>query len=764
MTLFLSFTNQVRFRNNWDLFDDVDSPPLEDAEEIAAREGESEETSKAKKRAALLDDVPHSIKKNLATVSAPAPPHGYFWNGECLIKKKGNSRPDSIDNMSWKNMSKRQRAEAVVEHEQKVQAVYEAEYEAAVNAVPAMPVLIGKDEGHRERLLPLLHKKPLEVSSDMYAVVAKVLSPKEVSTNPAAQAALDKEWQKLVDKGCWVEKKAREYEAVASEAKKDNAKVHFGNIFEIGTLKGAELKEGDPNRKYKGRSVFQGNKVVDENSDHALFAEMSSSPASMEAGKILDVFGSQPGYTIQQADAKQAYTQALFTGVATWVRLPRNRWPKAWKGMKDPVVPLKLALYGHPDSGGIWEKHCETQLKKVGFEAVLTDIWKSVFYHPVKKLLLVVYVDDFKLAGPKDNIKEGWKTISSVIDMDPPEDIGRYFGCMHRHEHGLMLPKDAHPFRHVFEPESKTATLARTEDYWDIDPENLLAVRHHNYPRRRLYVPNEDDARIFPTISPRRYTVVAKSDKCISDNSNDSRDRNLKEWWSGETYFDLAGRDKESFELAVAATRKGKPIRNKSEAKKEVKQSKFVTPSQDQKEKPGVMFKPVTRVMYDMKDFLDSCVDRYCELAKVDRKTLKPAATPFHEHRTARPIIGEEEKAGRLQPIASRVLMKILFAARVARWDLLRATQSLASRVTKWSPDCDLGLHRLVCYINSSTDVTMSGFIGDSIMDCRLWLFSDSDFAGEFDSKSTTGCSMFLVGPNTYFPLNALVRNRPQSP
>ena len=364
------------------------------------------------------------------------------------------------------------------------------------------------------------------------------------------------------------------------------------------------------------------------------------------------------------------------------------------------------------------------------------------------------------LLVPRIASRRDGKTISSVIDMDPPEDIGRYFGCMHRHEHGLMLPKDAHPFRHVFEPEPKTATPARTEDYWDIDPENLLAVRHHNYPRRRLYVPNEDDARIFPTIGPRRYTVVAKSDKCISDNSNESRDRNLKEWWSGETYFDLAGRDQGSFELAVAATRKGKPIRNKSEAKKEVKQSKFVTPSQDQKEKPGVMFKPVTRVTYDMKDFLDSCVERYCELAKVDRKTLKPAATPFHEHRTARPIIGEEEKAGRLQPIASRVLMKILFAARMARWDLLRATQSLASRVTKWSPDCDLGLHRLVCYINSSTDVTMSGFIGDSIMDCRLWLFSDSDFAGEYDSKSTTGCSMFLVGPNTYFPLNAFSKKQ----
>ena len=305
---------------------------------------------------------------------------------------------------------------------------------------------------------------------------------------------------------------------------------------------------------------------------------------------------------------------------------------------------------------------------------------------------------------------------------------------MHKEEHNILLPKDAHPFRHVFEPDDKHATPARKEDYWDIDPGNQLAIRHHHYPRKRLYMPNEDDARMFPGIGPRRYTVVAKSSEHIVDDCNQVRDRCLQEWWDGETYFDLGGREQIDFERAVAATRKGKPVRNKSEAKKEVKQSKFVTPSQDQQEKPGAMTKPVTRVTYDMRDFLESCVERYCELAKVERKSLKPAATPFHELRVALPTASEKETAGRLQPIASKVLMKILFAARMARWDLLRATQSLASRVTKWSPDCDLGLHRLVCYINSSLDTKMSGFIGDSIMDCRLWLFSDSDFAGEYDS------------------------------
>ena len=155
---------------------------------------------------------------------------------------------------------------------------------------------------------------------------------------------------------------------------KKGQKAHFGRIFEICSLKGSELPKGHPQRKYKGRSVFQGNQVRDENADHAIFAELGSSPARMEAGKIIDVFGSQPGYAKQQADARQAYTQALFEGIATWVRLPRNRWPKSWTNYRDPVCPLRLALYGHPDSGGIWEKHCTKQLRSIGWVPVLPDM------------------------------------------------------------------------------------------------------------------------------------------------------------------------------------------------------------------------------------------------------------------------------------------------------------------------------------------------------------------------------------------------------
>ena len=59
------------------------------------------------------------------------------------------------------------------------------------------------------------------------------------------------------------------------------------------------------------------------------------------------------------------------------------------------------------------------------------ECWPSMFWHPELKLLLGVYVDDFKMAGAKENMDKGWELISRNIDMDKPEDAGRYLGCDH---------------------------------------------------------------------------------------------------------------------------------------------------------------------------------------------------------------------------------------------------------------------------------------------------------------------------------------------
>ena len=63
----------------------------------------------------------------------------------------------------------------------------------------------------------------------------------------------------------------------------------------------------------KYRVVFQGNNVFTQNHEIALFQDIGSQPASMEAGKATDAFGCFEGHELQQADAMQAYIQAEFT-------------------------------------------------------------------------------------------------------------------------------------------------------------------------------------------------------------------------------------------------------------------------------------------------------------------------------------------------------------------------------------------------------------------------------------------------------------------
>ena len=127
-----------------------------------------------------------------------------------------------------------------------------------------------------------------------------------------------------------------------------------GSTLEVCVEKGSELRKGNPLRKFKGRAVFQGNSVKGENAEQALLAELGSAPSTMEAAKAIDAYGAMPGNCTQQSDGRQAYTQALHKGIKTWVR------PKGWASkFSDPAVQLILAPYVHPDSGCLWEKHCE---------------------------------------------------------------------------------------------------------------------------------------------------------------------------------------------------------------------------------------------------------------------------------------------------------------------------------------------------------------------------------------------------------------------
>ena len=132
---------------------------------------------------------------------------------------------------------------------------------------------------------------------------------------------------------------------------------------------------------------------------------------------------------------------------------------------------------------------------------------------------------------------------------------------------------------------------------------------------------------------------------------------------------------------------------------------------------------------------------------------MKFAATPFlDEDRLSEK---DETDKGALQPIASSILMKVLYAARMARFDLLKAVSNLAKKVTKWNTNCDKKLHRMMCYISSSLDYRFKGHVSDPADALSLSLYSGAGFAGDKESsKSAAGVFLALAGKNTLLPLN----------
>ena len=211
-------------------------------------------------------------------------------------------------------------------------------------------------------------------------------------------------------------------------------------------------------------------------------------------------------------------------------------------------------------------------------------------------------------------------------------------------------------------------------------------------------------------------------------------------------------------------------------------------PSKDYSENDlkGQVVKEVKCIEYDMESFMSSCVDRYCELAKITRSALRHVETPFidepkadkewrtriiencdrvAEGKPPLPMPASKPELvnphGQLHEYAARVLMKILYGARLARKDLLRAIGALATFITKWDKECDKKLLQLVSYINSSLDYREIGWVGNSAKELLYKLFADADFAGDSKTyKSTNGCASKVVGSFSSFVISGVSKKQ----
>ena len=293
---------------------------------------------------------------------------------------------------------------------------------------PSMPCIpSGNENEHREKIVGQQLPFP--------AAVSRPVSRKEMLDNPDAMKKMRDEWNGLTEQGTFEFGTAKnpmiyEYDAIRNEAKVNDEEIHFGRVHGIMVEKHWQLPKDDPRRKFKGRAVLLGNKVTNQNIEAAFFQDLGNSPATFEAARWADLYGLLPKHSVMLADAIRAYIQADLKGPRFFVELPPEAWP-SWVKLQDyrrPVVRLRKALYGHPDSGTMWEQHCDKAVKEVGFVAVGPE-WPSTYYHKEMELLLVVYVDDLKMAGPITNMKKGWDMLRSRLDLEPETELGLYLGC-----------------------------------------------------------------------------------------------------------------------------------------------------------------------------------------------------------------------------------------------------------------------------------------------------------------------------------------------
>ena len=109
---------------------------------------------------------------------------------------------------------------------------------------------------------------------------------------------------------------------------------------------------------------------------------------------------------------------------------------------------------------------------------------------------------------------------------------------------------------------------------------------------------------------------------------------------------------------------------------------------------------------------------------------------------------------GRYASVAPRVLMKILYAARLARADLLRPVIALASHLQAWLAEHDKSLLRLLSYVKGTLSLRQWAWHHSQAEALQVHVFADADFAGCPQSqRSTTGVSVQVGSARSLLPV-----------
>ena len=99
-------------------------------------------------------------------------------------------------------------------------------------------------------------------------------------------------------------------------------------------------------------------------------------------------------------------------------------------------------------------------------------------------------------------------------------------------------------------------------------------------------------------------------------------------------------------------------------------------------------------MVFDMADYAQQTVDLYKSISGVSK--LKHAATPFPPEGSI--TTEDEETKGELAPNTCKILMKALWLGRLARPDIIKSINDLATKVQSWSRGDNKKVLRLIQY------------------------------------------------------------------
>ncbi|CAE6955300.1 GIP [Symbiodinium natans] len=148
----------------------------------------------------------------------------------------------------------------------------------------------------------------------------------------------------------------------------------------------------------------------------------------------------------------------------------------------------------------------------------------------------------------------------------------------------------------------------------------------------------------------------------------------------------------------------------------------------------------------ETEDFAKQCVDLYESLVG---SAVKHQRTPHVDPGAL--SLSDNDARGSLADSAARILMKILWLARLNRPDLMVAVTTLTTNVCRWSVNDDKRVARLVGYIAATVQYNPVMFVHDPASSLHLALYVDSDFGGCPDTaRSTSGYIVALEGSNSF--------------